>query len=240
MIIRSIQSIQNIQSIQSIQSIQNIPPKSTSYTQGIQDDNRITRNARNTIGDIWVELRAHHPHVVQKHEAQTPLVTFKLCVGPDHVDVVYIKEREGCPIKVVPDRVKSNLVNRIVARYLGPGIDKHELVYVMVCTATNFQIGDLHINSGTWRVRTRCLPGYRWVTLDGDACACDQPTEPVQPMDDDVRAFLLCIGLDSQGMTKTRRSPNRKRFNLGPHLSYACSGQTMSSFDLERQCLDSS
>jgi hypothetical protein len=202
------------------------------------------------MGYEWIELHTHHAHHAHHthhaHHAHHALVTFKLRLGPDHVEVVYIKERDGCPIKVVPDRVKSNLVNRIVARYLGPGIDKHELVYVMVCTATNFQIGDLHINSGTWRVRTRCLPGYRWVTLDGDVCACDEPAEtvqtvqPVQPMDDDVRAFLLCIGLDAQGMTKTRMSPNRKRINLGPHLSYACSGQTMSSFDLERQCLDSS
>jgi hypothetical protein len=173
---------------------------------------------------MWVELHA-------QHVAQTPLVTFKLRFGPDHVEVVYIKEQEGGLIKVVPDHVKKNLINRIAARYLGPGIDKHEIVYVMVCTTTNLRIGDLHINSGTWRVRTRCLPGYRWVTLDGD----EEPIQQVPQMDDDVNAFMLCIGLDSKSMTKPRMSPNRTRINLGPYLSYASSGQTMSSFDLEIQ-----
>jgi hypothetical protein len=207
MIIRSIQSIQNIQSIQSIQSIQNIPPKSTSYTQGIQDDNRITRNARNTIGDIWVELRAHHPHVVQKHEAQTPLVTFKLCVGPDHVDVVSIKERG--PIRVVHDRVKNNTCNRIVSRFLGTSIVKNEVEYVIVCATTNFRVGDLHINSEAWRLRTRSSPGYRWVSVDGivdDVEAEAEVDADISLASMDVEAelsdFLRCIGVDDYRNSK--------------------------------------
>jgi hypothetical protein len=178
-----------------------------SYTQGIQDDNRITRSAQNTMGNIWVELRAHHPHGANAH---TPLVTFKLSVGPDHVEVINIKVKERGPIKVSKvrsDRVKHNLCNRIVSR-LGSGSgatcarqDQNEVVYVIVCTTTDFRVGDLHINSGTWRVRMRCSPGYRWVSLDGDVDDIDEVEPDVSLSDsDDVEAkvsdFLRCIGID--------------------------------------------
>jgi hypothetical protein len=46
-------------------------------------------------------------------------------------------------------------------QYLGPGVDKRDIVYVLVCKTNNCIIGNMH--SETWRVRMRCSRGYRWV-----------------------------------------------------------------------------
>ena len=239
--------------VKNIQVLRSIPSKSCSFIENMQStiyshtNSKTKQTMQQHMQHMWVELHAspHAPHV--SYASHVPLVTFKLSFSSnDHVEVLYVKERG--PIKVVADRVKSGLVDRIVARYLGPGVEKREIVYVLVCTATNLRVGELHLNSSMWRLRMRSGPGYRWVTSEGnDASSAPDGSDDGRNddiIDADVLSFLQCIGLSdidkNKKKEKARTSPSRLRIKLVPpdkmlnKESYACTGTTMSSAELER------